>query len=120
MRGTSHRCTSRRQRGTQIGPFHAPFAARVTNGAILVMYLKGAPCVLGGGGRYGRPRGTGREEEKSTRKPDAEYPKAFFKRPATRPNSLFHGGWVQHPPSKTGQEPDFWFVRTVNSCAPKQ
>ena len=34
-----------------------PFAARVTNGATLVMYLKGAPCALGGGGRHGRPRG---------------------------------------------------------------
>ena len=37
---------------------------------------------------------TGREEAKSTRKPDAVYVSSFFKRPATRPNSLFHGGWV--------------------------
>ena len=43
--------------GGEVGTFHAPFAARVTNGAILVMYLKGAPCALGGGGRYGRSRG---------------------------------------------------------------
>ena len=41
--------------GAEVGTFRAPFAARVTNGAILVMYLKGAPCTLGGGGLYGRP-----------------------------------------------------------------
>ena len=30
--------------------------------------------------------------------------------------------FLQHPPSKSGQEPDFCFVRTVNSCVqvPKQ
>ena len=27
---------------------------------------------------------------------------------------------AEHPPSKTGQEPDFWFVRAVTSCAPGQ
>ena len=51
------RCTCRRYSGGVVATFHAPFAARVTNGVILVMYLKGAPCALGGGGRYGWPRG---------------------------------------------------------------
>ena len=48
----------------EIGTFQAPFAARVTNGALLVMYLKGAPWSLGGGGRHGRPA-TCREEAKN-------------------------------------------------------
>ena len=55
VRRASGRCTCRRYTGGVVGTFHAPFAARVTNGAILVMYLKGAPCALGGGGRHGRP-----------------------------------------------------------------
>ena len=41
--------------GPGVGTFRAPFAARVTNGAVLVMYLKDAPCALGGRGLYGRP-----------------------------------------------------------------
>ena len=39
------------------GALHAPFGALVTDGALLVVYLKGARCALGNGGRHGRPRG---------------------------------------------------------------
>ena len=56
VKHASGRCTCRRYTGAVVGTFHAPFAARVANGATLVVYLKGARCALGNGGRHGRPR----------------------------------------------------------------